>query len=590
MDLPEQDKVVSPFKPPTSHRQGGPVCSGKQFKQEKREPVPPESPEVGKPQEWNCKPPGAKGGLLEPHPSLLLSCGVSWQHRVTEVSVPSGVGRGVAWGCVRDALTLLCGSVHLPPAPSHCHGNRVGARPGEYTSLSWGLVGAGSPQGTQEDSRSGWRWWFFLPQWKDRRRSSGKVRCQQPSTPGGSRAGTQHGHGSDGIPSRGQRGTGPALLNLEAKSEDEDSLTDSAELSSSSWEDLEEDFTKATRVAQASVRGARPALRPTSQDLKVLGDTWVRPGALPGQSESLGVPCKVQRLQVLRHGAHVLATAVNSLTRHVFTCGLGGLKVWSLAAHEALDTFPESHLHWPVQTPGAYLRTCLLGPNGKVLLAGGHNLPGISVWDLLAPDLRNPEQLPCAGLSCQALDANIRGSLAFAGFSNGIVRVWDLRDQSVIRDLPCGPGEANTVVIKDDNVWTGGLNGCLRCWDLRASRKSQKHLFKSQITSLSHSPWEDWLLVGLASGQHWLQPTLGDQAHTAGHKNGAILGLKFSPYGQWWVSVGTDRLATIHSMPMGNTEFQVPEKSCLTCCDVSASNKLMVTGSRDWASVYQVSY
>ncbi|EHA97619.1 Transducin-like enhancer protein 6 [Heterocephalus glaber] len=462
--------VVSPFKPPTSHRQGGPVCSGKQFKQEKREPVPPESPEVGKPQEWNCKPPGAKGGLLEPHPSLLLSCGSEPQ-----------------------------------------------LRPNILTKDLWETFAYQSKLAAQSDR-----------------------------------------------------------------------MTDSAELSSSSWEDLEEDFTKATRVAQASVRGARPALRPTSQDLKVLGDTWVRPGALPGQSESLGVPCKVQRLQVLRHGAHVLATAVNSLTRHVFTCGLGGLKVWSLAAHEALDTFPESHLHWPVQTPGAYLRTCLLGPNGKVLLAGGHNLPGISVWDLLAPDLRNPEQLPCAGLSCQALDANIRGSLAFAGFSNGIVRVWDLRDQSVIRDLPCGPGEANTVVIKDDNVWTGGLNGCLRCWDLRASRKSQKHLFKSQITSLSHSPWEDWLLVGLASGQHWLQPTLGDQAHTAGHKNGAILGLKFSPYGQWWVSVGTDRLATIHSMPMGNTEFQVPEKSCLTCCDVSASNKLMVTGSRDWASVYQV--
>lgn len=53
-----------------------------------------------------------------------------------------------------------------------------------------------------------------------------------------------------------------------------------------------------------------------------------------------------------------------------------------------------------------------------------------------------------------------------------------------------------------------------------------------QITSLSHSPWDDWLLVGLASGQHWLQPTLCGQARTAGHKNGAILALKFSPYGK----------------------------------------------------------
>lgn len=53
-----------------------------------------------------------------------------------------------------------------------------------------------------------------------------------------------------------------------------------------------------------------------------------------------------------------------------------------------------------------------------------------------------------------------------------------------------------------------------------------------QITSMSQSPWEDWLLVGLASGLHWLQPTLKGQAHLAGHKNGAILDLKFSPYGK----------------------------------------------------------
>lgn len=33
--------------------------------------------------------------------------------------------------------------------------------------------------------------------------------------------------------------------------------------------------------------------------------------------------------------------------------------------------------------------------------------------------------------------------------------------------------------------------------------------------------------------------------------------LPVCPPGQWWVSVGTDKLATIHSMPAGATEFQV---------------------------------
>ncbi|XP_010625231.1 transducin-like enhancer protein 6, partial [Fukomys damarensis] len=149
-----------------------------------------------------------------------------------------------------------------------------------------------------------------------------------------------------------------------------------------------------------------------------------------GQSESLGLPYKVQRLHMLQHGHHVLATAVNSLTRHAFTCGPGGLKVWRLGGREAQDTFPQSHLHWPIQTPGAFLSTCMLAPNGKMLFAGGHGLSGVNVWDLLAPDLHNPSQLPCEGLSCQALDADLKGSLAFAGFSNGTVRIWDVRDRN----------------------------------------------------------------------------------------------------------------------------------------------------------------
>lgn len=54
-----------------------------------------------------------------------------------------------------------------------------------------------------------------------------------------------------------------------------------------------------------------------------------------------------------------------------------------------------------------------------------------------------------------------------------------------------------------------------------------------QIISLSPSPREDWVLVGTANGQQWLQSTLGGQKHMVGCKNSTILGLKFSPLGEW---------------------------------------------------------
>ncbi|KAB1260044.1 Transducin-like enhancer protein 6 [Camelus dromedarius] len=333
-------------------------------------------------------------------------------------------------------------------------------------------------------------------------------------------------------------------------------------------------------------------LKPICWDPEDFESTSNRPDALPWQPKKLAVPHRVEKKRRLEHGDPVLATAVSSFTRHAFTCGRGGVKVWSLVS----GVLPacageEAHprLRSP-QIPGAYLRTCLLFSNSTALLTGGHNLAGVSLWDLMAPSLYVRAELPCAGLSCQALAASPEDCLAFAGFTNGTVRIWDLRNQSVVRDLPGCLNGAKSIAVKDQNIWTGGLDACLRCWDLRTTRDPQEYLFEAQIMSLSASPKEDWVLVGTANGRQWLQPTRGGQKRMVGCKDGTILGLKFSPLGHWWVSVGTDGLVSIYSMPTGTSVVQVPETSSITCCDVSASNHLMVTGFRDHAVVYQIAY
>ncbi|OBS76181.1 hypothetical protein A6R68_17377 [Neotoma lepida] len=161
---------------------------------------------------------------------------------------------------------------------------------------------------------------------------------------------------------------------------------------------------------------------------------------------------------------------------------------------------------------------------------------------------------------------------------------------SLARDLEGPVSAAKSLVVKDDNVWTGGLDACLRCWDLRTAKVLQEHTFQSQIMTLSHSPREEWLLLGLANGQHCLYNSRKSEALTVGTKDKTILDLKFSPNGQWWVSVGMDDLVTIHSMPTGAKLFQVPEAATVTCCDVTANGRLIVTGSGDCASVYEIKY
>ncbi|XP_016077669.1 PREDICTED: transducin-like enhancer protein 6 [Miniopterus natalensis] len=343
-----------------------------------------------------------------------------------------------------------------------------------------------------------------------------------------------------------------------------------------------------SRVAQEPARRTCSFLKPICWDPEDFEDTWKRPDALPRQPKKLAIPHRMKKMRTLKHGEAVLATAVSSFMRHAFTCSRSGVKVWSLVGQVVEDRFPVSHLR--VQTQGAYLRTCLLFSNSTTLLTGGHNLTSVSVWDLMAPSLHIRDELPSAGLTCQALAAKLEDSLAFAGFIDGTIRIWDLRDQSVVRDLPGPPNGAKSIVVKDQNIWTGGLDACLQCWDLRTIREPQEYQFESQIISLSANPWEDWVLVGTANGQQWLQPTCGGQKRMVGCKDSTILGLKFSPLGQWWVSVGMDNLVSIYSMPTGTMVFQVPETTSVRCCDVSSNNRLIVTGSRDHASVYQITY
>lgn len=81
-------------------------------------------------------------------------------------------------------------------------------------------------------------------------------------------------------------------------------------------------------------------------------------------------------------------------------------------------------------------------------------------------------------------------------------------------------------------------------------------LSSPQIMSLSPSPHEDWVLVGTANGQQWLQPSLGGQKRMVGCKDGTILELKFSPVGEWPGRTGES--------PVGPSSPQPPTGRCLT--------------------------
>lgn len=49
-------------------------------------------------------------------------------------------------------------------------------------------------------------------------------------------------------------------------------------------------------------------------------------------------------------------------------------------------------------------------------------------------------------------------------------------------------------------------------------------------------------------------------------------------------------MGELPSAHTGPPPSQVPETSSVLCCDVSLNSRLMVTGSKDHVSVYQITY
>lgn len=249
------------------------------------------------------------------------------------------------------------------------------------------------------------------------------------------------------------------------------------------------------------------------------------------------MPRGAEKVLELWHRFPLRAVVVSCLTRHVFTCGGSSVRVWGLGGRRG-------HLY-----PEATLK----------------------------------------GSCCQAVAASEDG-LAFASFSQGIVRAWDPRSKQVVRDLEGPPDSAMKLCVRGRTVCSGGLDSCLRCWDLRAPREPWTFPFDSQITVLTMHPREDLVLVGTAHGRQWLQHSEGRRELRGASEDKLVMDAKFSPLGNWWASVGTDNLVTLHGMPSGTTVLQVPEKDSVTCCEVSQNNQLLVTGSRDRASMYQLQY
>uniref|UniRef100_A0A673KG67 Protein groucho-1-like n=1 Tax=Sinocyclocheilus rhinocerous TaxID=307959 RepID=A0A673KG67_9TELE len=304
-----------------------------------------------------------------------------------------------------------------------------------------------------------------------------------------------------------------------------------------------------------SIPGGKPAY-----SFHVSADGQMQPVPFPPDALiGPGIPRHARQINTLSHGEVVCAVTISNPTRHVYTGGKGCVKIWDISQPGSKS--PVSQLD--CLNRDNYIRSCKLLPDGRTLIVGGE-ASTLTIWDLASQTPRIKAELTSSAPACYALAISPDAKVCFSCCSDGNIAVWDLHNQTLVRQFQGHTDGASCIDISHDGtkLWTGGLDNTVRSWDLREGRQLQQHDFTSQIFSLGYCPTGEWLAVGMESSNvEVLHHTKPDKYQLHLHES-CVLSLKFAYCGKWFVSTGKDNLLNAWRTPYGASIFQIMKCDC----------------------------
>ncbi|NWU95494.1 TLE3 protein, partial [Upupa epops] len=224
----------------------------------------------------------------------------------------------------------------------------------------------------------------------------------------------------------------------------------------------------------ASIPGGKPAY-----SFHVSADGQMQPVPFPHDAlAGPGIPRHARQINTLSHGEVVCAVTISNPTRHVYTGGKGCVKIWDISQPGSKS--PISQLD--CLNRDNYIRSCKLLPDGRTLIVGGE-ASTLTIWDLASPTPRIKAELTSSAPACYALAISPDAKVCFSCCSDGNIAVWDLHNQTLVRQFQGHTDGASCIDISHDGtkLWTGGLDNTVRSWDLREGRQLQQHDFTSQV-------------------------------------------------------------------------------------------------------------
>ena len=127
---------------------------------------------------------------------------------------------------------------------------------------------------------------------------------------------------------------------------------------------------------------------------------------------------------------------------------------YSLSAVHSYDLY---HIHFIyILQRDNYIRSCRLLPDGRTLIVGGE-ASTLTIWDLASSQPRIKAELTSNAPACYALAISPDSKVCFSCCSDGNIAVWDLHNQTLVRQFQGHTDGASCIDISPDGskLWTG---------------------------------------------------------------------------------------------------------------------------------------
>lgn len=124
--------------------------------------------------------------------------------------------------------------------------------------------------------------------------------------------------------------------------------------------------------------------------------------------------------------------------------------------HTPYDEFPNFILFCFISQRDNYIRSCRLLPDGRTLIVGGE-ASTLTIWDLASSQPRIKNELTSNAPACYALAISPDSKVCFSCCSDGNIAVWDLHNQTLVRQFQGHTDGASCIDISPDGtkLWTG---------------------------------------------------------------------------------------------------------------------------------------